>query len=79
MPGVTIGNNIIIGCSAVVTHAIPDNSVAVGMPARVIETIEQYETKHINDFEFTKGMNHNDKKMYLMEKIGNKTAGGKDG
>ena len=34
--GVKIGNNVIIGANAVVTHDIPDNSVAVGIPARVI-------------------------------------------
>ena len=42
MPGVTIGTNCIIGCGAVVTHDIPDNSVAVGVPAKVIKTIDQY-------------------------------------
>lgn len=42
MPGVTIGDNVVIGAHAVVTHDIPSNSVAVGVPARVIKTIEQY-------------------------------------
>lgn len=30
MPGVTIGNNCIIGCGAVVTHDVPDGSVVGG-------------------------------------------------
>lgn len=34
--GVKIGNNVIIGANAVVTHDIPDNSIAVGIPAKVI-------------------------------------------
>ena len=34
MPGVTIGNNVTIGANAVVTKDIPDNSVAVGVPAK---------------------------------------------
>ena len=42
MPGVTIGNKVIIGAAAVVTHDIPDNSVAVGVPARVIKTADEY-------------------------------------
>ena len=42
MPGVNIGNNIIIGAGAVVTKDIPDNSVAVGVPARVIKTADEY-------------------------------------
>lgn len=42
MPGVTIGNNVIIGAGAIVTKNIPDNSVAVGVPARVIKTTDEY-------------------------------------
>ncbi|MBT1161005.1 MULTISPECIES: sugar O-acetyltransferase [Bifidobacterium] len=37
--GVTIGDGCVIGAGAVVTHDIPANSVAVGVPARVIRTI----------------------------------------
>jgi acetyltransferase-like isoleucine patch superfamily enzyme len=33
---VTIGDNAIIGTSAVVTKSLPDNAVAAGVPARVI-------------------------------------------
>ena len=42
LPGVTIGNKVIIGAGAVVTHDIPDNSVAVGVPAKVIKTADEY-------------------------------------
>jgi acetyltransferase-like isoleucine patch superfamily enzyme len=42
LPGVTIGNRCIIGAGAVVTRSIPDNSVAVGVPARVVKTVDQY-------------------------------------
>ena len=42
MPGVTVGNNVVIGAGAVVTKDIPDNSVAVGVPARVIKTADEY-------------------------------------
>ena len=40
LPGVTIGNNVVVGAGAVVTKDIPDNSLAVGVPARVIKEIE---------------------------------------
>lgn len=40
LPGVTIGDNCVIGGGSVVTNDIPSNSVAVGNPARVIKTIE---------------------------------------
>ena len=40
LPGVTIGNNVVVGAGAVVTKDIPDNSLAVGVPARVVKEIE---------------------------------------
>jgi acetyltransferase-like isoleucine patch superfamily enzyme len=36
LPGVTIGKHCVIGANSVVTSDIPDFSVAVGVPARVI-------------------------------------------
>lgn len=42
MPGVIIGDNVIIGYGAIVTKDIPDNSVAVGVPARVVRNIQDY-------------------------------------
>lgn len=38
LPGVKIGDEVIIGAAAVVTKDIPSNSVAVGNPAKVIKT-----------------------------------------
>ena len=42
LPGVTIGDDVVIGANSTVTHDIPTNSVAVGSPARVICTLEEY-------------------------------------
>ena len=42
LPGVTIGSNVIIGANSTVTRDIPENSVAVGSPARVISTLDAY-------------------------------------
>ena len=39
MPGTSIGSNSIIGANAVITSDIPPNSIAVGVPAKVIRTI----------------------------------------
>lgn len=37
LPGITIGNHVIIGAGSVVTKDIPSNSIAVGNPAKIIK------------------------------------------
>ncbi|MGM9900016.1 MAG: acyltransferase [Bacilli bacterium] len=66
LPGVHIGNNCIIGCGAIVTRDIPDNSVAVGVPAKVIENIDQYLIKNMNLFQHTKDLSSKDKKSIIL-------------
>lgn len=39
LPGVTIGDNVVIGAGSIVTKDIPPNSVAVGNPCKVIKQI----------------------------------------
>lgn len=46
LPNVCIGSKVIVGAGAVVTKDIPDNSVAVGNPARVIGTYDAYMEKN---------------------------------
>lgn len=36
LPGVTIGNNVVIGAGSVVTKDIPDNAVVAGNPAKIL-------------------------------------------
>lgn len=45
MPGVSIGNNCIIGTNSVVTRDIPDNTVAAGNPAKVVCTLDDFYQK----------------------------------
>ena len=37
MPGVTIGENSIVGACSLVNHDIPPNIIAVGIPAKIIK------------------------------------------
>lgn len=43
LPGVTIGDNSVIGAGSVVTHDIPENVVAVGNPCRVLRQINEHD------------------------------------
>lgn len=47
-PGVTIGDNTVIGAGSVVTKDIPSNVVAAGNPCRVIRPITQEDTDYWN-------------------------------
>ena len=61
LKGVTIGDNCFIGFGATVTRDIPANSVAVGTPAKVICSIDDYyerrKTEALQEsFEFARGI-----------------------
>ena len=46
MPGVTIGDNTVIGAGSVVTKDIPANVVAVGNPCRVLREINDHDKEY---------------------------------
>ncbi|WP_408695765.1 sugar O-acetyltransferase [Vibrio vulnificus] len=46
LPGVTIGENCVIGAGSVVTKDIPANVVAVGNPCRVLRPIGEHDKRY---------------------------------
>lgn len=40
LPGITVGNDAIIGANSVVTRNVPDKAVVVGIPARVVSSTD---------------------------------------
>lgn len=64
LPGITIGNNVIVGARSIVTKDIPDNSVAAGCPARVIKSIDEYKNKVKNEVKNTKLLTSEEKEYY---------------
>ncbi len=76
MPGVSIGNNCIIGTASVVTKDVPDNTIYAGNPARFICTLDEYleknrelmKTRPVYDYSHTVGGNITEEKKELMVK-----------
>lgn len=51
LPGVTIGDNVVIGAGSVVTKDIPDNVIAAGVPCRVLRPITEADKRKYPVFE----------------------------
>lgn len=69
LPGITIGNNVIIGARAVVTKNIPDGSVVVGIPARIIKSVDEYAETVLLKSENTKQLSPEEKRKYYLKKF----------
>lgn len=46
MPGITIGDNVVVGAGSVVTKDIPSNVVAVGNPCRVLREVNEHDREY---------------------------------
>ncbi len=43
MPGITIGDNVVVGAGSVVTKNLPSNVIAVGNPCRVLREVNEHD------------------------------------
>lgn len=66
MPGVTIGDNVLVAAGSVVTHSIPSGKVVAGNPARVICSIEDYYERNKKYDLHSKHMSNSEKKKLLL-------------
>lgn len=75
MPGVTIGDKVVIGAGSVVTKDIPDNSVAVGNPARVVSSFDSLEEKirknYVNNSQISDAASYVERVHQALELEGN--------
>ena len=72
LPGVTVGNKVVIGAGAIVSRDIPDISVAVGVPAKVIKTADEYFEKLKNESLHLGHLKGQEKDRALMKHFGYK-------
>ncbi|MBQ7821632.1 MAG: sugar O-acetyltransferase [Clostridia bacterium] len=46
VPGITIGDNTVVGAGSIVTKDIPDNVIAVGNPCKVLREINEHDKEY---------------------------------
>ena len=46
VPGITVGNNVVIGAGSIVTKNLPDNVVAVGNPCRILRSVDERDREY---------------------------------
>ena len=46
LPGVTIGDNVVVGAGSIVTKDLPSNVVAVGNPCRVLREMNERDKEY---------------------------------
>lgn len=66
MPGVTIGNHVLIAAGSVVTKSIPDDVVVGGNPAKILCSIEDYIERNLEYNLNSKSMTAEEKRNLLL-------------
>ena len=46
VPGVTIGDNVVVGAGSVVTRDLPDNVIAVGNPCKILREVGEHDKEY---------------------------------
>lgn len=46
LPGITIGDNVVVGAGSIVTKDLPDNVVAVGNPAHILRQVSNHDREY---------------------------------
>lgn len=46
LPGITIGDNVVVGAGSIVTKDLPDNVVAVGNPAHILRQVSDHDREY---------------------------------
>lgn len=68
LPGVTIGDDVVIGAGSVVTRDIASGTIAAGVPARALSTLEAYRARLLPLCDPTKQMSSQQKRAFYEQK-----------
>jgi acetyltransferase-like isoleucine patch superfamily enzyme len=71
MPNITIGPNSVVGAGSVVTRDVPPDTVAAGVPARVIMPLEEYRRKALSKGMILHAKDPDSKKVEVMRHVNN--------
>lgn len=66
MPGVTIGDHVLVAAGSVVTKSVPSGMVVAGNPAKPIYTIQEYYERNKKYNVATKGLSDEQKREILL-------------
>ena len=73
MPGVLIGDNVVIAAGSVVTKDVPGDSVVAGLPARVVKSLDEYEKKALEEGIFVTESDPGSRREIILREIGEKS------
>jgi acetyltransferase-like isoleucine patch superfamily enzyme len=69
LPGVSIGDHVVIGAGSVVSRDIPSNSVAVGVPAKVLKSIDEYKASTLTKAVYVQETDPVKRKKEILSKV----------
>ena len=69
MPGIIVGDNVVIGAGSIVTKDVPNNVVIAGVPAKTIKSIEDYKNQALKKSTFIIGGEFENRKSEILAKI----------
>ena len=57
VPGITIGDNVVVGAGSIVTKNLPDNVVAAGNPCKVLREVNEHDKEYyFKEFRYKKSL-----------------------